>query len=428
VRVLLAVDGLGTGGAERSLAELLPRLTDEGIDPTVVCLRHRREGVEGDVVAAGFDVRFLKGSNLVTRVVELSRIIERERPDLVHTSLVQASILGRLAAVREPVPVLTSLTSTPYAPVRLRDPMIHRLPFAAVRTIDGWSARHLTDHFHAISQAVGTAAVRSLGISPGRVTVIPRGRDPARLGAPGQTRRGRVRRSLGLRPDDEVLIAVGRQEFLKGHRFLLEAAEMLRRSHPRLVVLVAGRRGTESDRLGRLHQRPGVRDVVRFLGYRDDVPDLLAASDLFVFPSLSEGLGGALIEAMALGLPIVASNIDAIREVVEPERNALLVRPGGTLELAGAVEALLDDPERREVFGVRSRWIFEERFTIDRSVERMIELYRVVARPPARGRRPIARGIGSGRRIGTAGEVPARRESTGGGSPDGPRAAPSPRS
>jgi glycosyltransferase involved in cell wall biosynthesis len=384
MRVLCAVDGLGTGGAERSLAELLPRLSDAGIDPIVVCLRRRREGVEGDLVSAGFDVRFLKGSNLATRVVELRRIIQREQPDLVHTSLVQASILGRLAAARESVPVLTSLTSTPYAPVRLRDPMIHRVPFAAVRTIDGWSARHLTDHFHAISRAVGTAAVRSLEIPPERVTVIPRGRDPERLGAPGRTRRGRVRRALGLGPDDEVIITVGRQEFLKGHRFLLEAAEMLGRSRPRLVVLIAGRRGTASDRLERLHQRPGVRDVVRFLGYRDDVPDLLAASDVFVFPSLSEGLGGALIEAMALGLPVVASDLDAIREVVEPERNALLVRPGSAVELAGAVETLLDDPERREVLGIRSRWIFEERFTIDRSAELMIELYRAVARAPAR--------------------------------------------
>jgi glycosyltransferase involved in cell wall biosynthesis len=390
MRVLLTVDGLGTGGAERSLAELLPRLAEAGIDPTVVCLRHRREGIEGDIVAAGFDVRFLRGSNLVTRVVELSRIIGRERPDLVHTSLVQASILGRLAAVVGSVPVLTSLTSTPYAAVRLRDPMIRRLPFAAVREIDGWTARHLTDHFHAISRAVGTAAVRSLGVPPGRVTVIPRGRDPTRLGAPGRTRRGRVRRALGIRPDDEVVITVGRQEFLKGHHFLLEAAELLGRSRPRLVVLVAGRRGTASDRLARLHQRPGVRDVVRFLGYRDDVPDLLAASDLFVFPSLAEGLGGALIEAMALGLPVVASDLDAIREVVEPERNALLVRPGSAPELATAVATLLDDPERRALFGVRSRWIFERTFTIDRSAERMIELYGVVSRSP-RGRPRITR-------------------------------------
>jgi glycosyltransferase involved in cell wall biosynthesis len=427
VKVLLVIDGLGTGGAERSLAELLPRLAEARIEPTVVCLRRRREGIEDDVVAAGFGVRFLTGSNLATRIVELRRIIERERPDLVHTSLVQASILGRLAAVRHSVPVLTSLTSTPYASVRLRDPMVRRLPFAAIRTIDGWSARHLTDHFHAISQTVRTAAIRSLGIPPERITVIPRGRDPERLGAPGRTRRGRVRRRLGLRPDDEIVITVGRQEFLKGHRFLLEAAEMLGRSRPRLVVLVAGRRGTASDRLARLHRRPGVGDVVRVLGYRDDVPDLLAASDLFVFPSLSEGLGGALIEAMALGLPIVASDVDAIREVVEPERNALLVRPGSTLELAGAVEALLDDPERRGVFGVRSRWIFEERFTIDRSAQRMIELYGRIARPPARGRPPPARGIGSGRRIGTPATAPPRPGSAGGGSPDGPRATPSPR-
>jgi glycosyltransferase involved in cell wall biosynthesis len=176
---------------------------------------------------------------------------------------------------------------------------------------------------------------------------------------------------------------------------------VLGRSRPRLVVLVAGRRGTASDRLAQVHRRPGVRAVVRFLGYRDDVPDLLAASDLFVFPSLSEGLGGALIEAMALGLPVVASDVDAIREVVESEGNALLVRPGSSIELAAAVETLLDDPRRREAFGARSREIFEQTFTIDRSAGRTIELYRALSRAPARGRRPAAGGgIGSGRHVG----------------------------
>ena len=122
-------------------------------------------------------------------------------------------------------------------------------------------------------------------------------------------------------------------------------------------------------------------------GHRDDAPEILAAADVFVFPSLYEGLGGSLIEAMALGLPIVASDLPAIREVVEPDRNAVLVPPGSPSELASAVEPLLGDEPRRKAMGARSRQIFEERFTLERSASRMIELFERVA---AGGRRPAA--------------------------------------
>ena len=119
--------------------------------------------------------------------------------------------------------------------------------------------------------------------------------------------------------------------------------------------------------------------MIRSYGYREDVPDLLAAADVFVFPSIFEGLGGALIEAMALGLPIVASDLAAVREVVEEGRNAVLVPSSSPRALADALDALLDDRRRAAAFGARSREIFIERFTADRSTRRMIELYRGVA-------------------------------------------------
>jgi glycosyltransferase involved in cell wall biosynthesis len=144
--------------------------------------------------------------------------------------------------------------------------------------------------------------------------------------------------------------------------------------------MLAGRRGSVSPRLDAVLRGTGLDGEVRFLGHRDDVPEVLAAADLFVFPSLLEGLGGALIEAMALGLPIVASDLPAVREVVEEGANALLVPPGSPGRLADAMRALIDDPERMVAFGARGREIFEERFTIERSVEQMVGLYeRVIA-------------------------------------------------
>ena len=118
---------------------------------------------------------------------------------------------------------------------------------------------------------------------------------------------------------------------------------------------------------------------IHLLGYREDVPELLAAADLFAFPSLYEGLGGALLEAMAAQLPIVATKLPAIECVVEDGRNALLIERATVAPLATAIVDLLTDREKAGAFGRRSREIFEERFTLDRCGARMVEFYRQVA-------------------------------------------------
>ena len=378
MKVLLLINGLGTGGAERSLAEMLPGLVDAGIRPVVACLYRRAEGVEAEVVAAGFDVRFVERRRLLSRVAPLRRLIREDRPILVHSTIFDANLVGRLAAAGTGVPVLSSLVNVTYGPERLRDPNIRPSRLAAVRLIDGWTSRHLTAHFHAITEAVKRSAVAALRLDPDRISVIERGRDPARLGHPGAARRGETRRRLGLDEDHEVVLSVGRQEYQKGQRYLLEAVERLAPQRPRLVALVVGRGGQASAELDRLRDRPELRDRVRFLGHRHDVPDILAAADVFAFPSLFEGLGGVLIEAMALEVPIVASDLPPVRDVVEG-RAALLVPAAVPQDLATAITRVLDDRTAARAMGRAGREIFERRFTLERSTVRMIELYRRLA-------------------------------------------------
>jgi hypothetical protein len=219
------------------------------------------------------------------------------------------------------------------------------------------------------------------------VTVVPRGRDPERLGRPSAERRRRARAALGLDDGAELALAVGRHEFAKGLPDLVEAAAALAPRRPRLTVLVAGRPGALTGELERRIAAAGLDGRVRLLGHRDDLPELLAAADLFVFPSLYEGMPGALIEAMALGLPAVASDLPAVREVVEPGASALLAPPGDPAALGAAIEALLDDRARAAALGRRGREIFERRFTLDRSVAGMLDLYhRLLDGAPARPR------------------------------------------
>ena len=375
LKVVHVINGLGTGGAERSLAEMLPFLRDRGIDSIVVTLYERPEGVEARVRERGFDVRRLRSSTPWGRARELRGLLRSERPDVVHTTIFESSLAGRLGAAGTGVPVLTSLVNVLYSGGRLRDPNVRRWKLEAARFVDAWTARHLTARFHAITQAVKDAAVETMRIDPGLVTVIWRGRDPERLGRPSDERRARARARLELPDDAEVVVNVGRREHQKGQHVLLEAAATLCADRPNAVVLVAGREGHASAPLQRRRRALGLEERVRFLGHRDDLPDVLAAADVFAFPSLWEGLGGSLIEAMALGLPIVASDVPAIREVVDVGRNALLVPPGDAPALAGRLADLLDDRERSRELGRVSRRRFEEHFTLARSAERMIELY-----------------------------------------------------
>jgi glycosyltransferase involved in cell wall biosynthesis len=378
-KLLYLINGLGPGGAERSLAELIPYYLANGITPLVVCLRSRQTGVESDIRRLGCEIRLLPGGGLLARAFAVRRLLREEAVDLIHTTLFESDVVGRIAAIGTGVPVLCSLVNTSYDPVRLRDPNVRRTRLWAAKTIDGWTARHLTSHFHAITQSVKESAIEMLGIPAERVSVIERGRAPDRLGSPSPARRAAARRRLGIASDAEVVVNVARQEYQKGQAHLMEAAAILARSRPRLVVLIAGREGHASHRLLDRGDRLGLGDRIRFLGHRDDVPEILAAADVFAFPSVYEGLGGAVLEAMALGLPIVASDIPALREVVEDGANGFLVPPESPPDLALALERILDSPSLASAFGSRSLEIFRGRFTLQQSAERMVNLYHRVA-------------------------------------------------
>jgi glycosyltransferase involved in cell wall biosynthesis len=378
LKILFVIDSLGTGGAELNLAEKLPHLRYLGVVIVVVSLRHRQEGVQAALQGQGFDVRILPVSGLIGRIVALRQIIRTEQPDLIQTVLFHADIAGRLAAIGTSAKVISRLVNTDYDLVRLQDPSINIIRFQLARLIDGWTARHLTHHIYANSNAVKTAAMSDLGIPGEKITVIKEGRDAARLGKPSMQRRNQARSRLGLEEDQKVLVTIGRQDFQKGQRYLLEAMAMLVSKHPNLVLLVAGRSGDVSGELESLRHRLGLQNLVQFLGHREDVPEILAAADLFVFPSFYEGLPGAVIEAMALGLPIVASDIQPVRETVEVGQNAILVKPASPVELASAIEDILKDRQTAHAFGARSREIYEKRFTLEESMGRLMEFYRQV--------------------------------------------------
>jgi glycosyltransferase involved in cell wall biosynthesis len=373
VKVLHVINGLGTGGAERSLAELLPPLRARGIDGVVACFHHRVHGVEQAVIDSGVDVRFVDATSTFARARAVRRIIAEVQPDIVHTTIYEADVAGRLAAMRTHVPVLTSIVNPSYGAARRADPNIRAWRLAAARLVDGWTARHLGHGFIAITAAVADAAVDALGIDAARVRVVHRGRNAERMAAAS------ARADLDLPPDAEVLLHVGRQEFQKGIEVLVEALSEVRRRRPHAVLLQAGRDGSSTAAIQRLVGERSLREAVRLLGHRDDVPALLATADVFVFPSRFEGLGGSLVEAQAAGVAIVASDLPAVREVVDDGRSADLVPADDPGALASAIVAILEDDDRRRAYGERGRAIFAERFTLERAADRFADALRELA-------------------------------------------------
>lgn len=374
-RFVFVINSLMPGGAERSLVELLPHLSQYQISPILVCLFRNDSGFEDEVRARGFDILFLSGRTILSKAWGLRQILRSVDAELVNTVLFEADIVGRLAAIGTGIPVLTTLANVTYDPQRIdSDPHLNRISVAIVRILDAVTARHLTTQFHAVSQTVKASAVKALGLKDEDVTVVYRGRDPERLGIRTDERTKAVRAKLGLDSDSELILTVGRQEFQKGHIHLIEAYRRIVDTRPGAVLAIAGRPGAMSPQLKAKVEELGLVDKVLFLGHRDDVPDLLAAADVFVFPSLWEGLGGALIEALALEAPIVASDLEAVREVLGGESHGILVPPGDEAAIASAVIRVLEDPNRARNLTEGSRRRYERCFTSHVSTERFSSL------------------------------------------------------
>jgi glycosyltransferase involved in cell wall biosynthesis len=378
MRLLFVIPGLSGGGSERSLRELVPTLTDNGIDVSIAYMVERPTDDEEELYRAGARLHRIAEHRLDGRVRGVRRVIASHRPHIVHTTLFDADLTGRLAAWRAPgcsPIVLSSIANTSYDPARLADPNIRPWKLNAARLVDGWTARTLTNHFHAVSGAVKDSAVRALGIDPNRVTVVERGRDPGRLGEPSPERRARVRAALGLADNARVIVTVGRQEFQKAQVDLVSAFDLLAGRRPDAELLLVGPAGHQSVEVDTMIRRSPYRDRIHTLGHRGDVPDILAAADVFVLPSVYEGFPGAVIEAMALGLPVIASQLPTLREVVEDGSSGLLVPARSPERFAEAIGRVLDDAGKNRRLGDRGRELFLTRLTAKQSHRRMIDLY-----------------------------------------------------
>jgi glycosyltransferase involved in cell wall biosynthesis len=217
-------------------------------------------------------------------------------------------------------------------------------------------------------------AIDGYHIPPARIRVAHNGIRLERLRSVPADARLRTRRALEIAPESPVIALIARLYPEKGARSMLAMMSEIAKSCPDVILLVAGD-GPERTACEQLTQTLELGRVVRFLGNRDDVPELLAASDLLVVPSASEGLGFSAIEALAAGRPVVAFDVGGLSEIVSDGANGRLIPAGDQRAFVDAVVTLLRDRPLLKAFGERAAHD-SERFSLERHVETLLQCYR----------------------------------------------------
>ncbi len=369
-KIAFLIDGLGMGGAERLMVPILAHLDRERFAARVCVLQSKGDNpLAGDIRALGVPVDELPVPFLrdLTAIGRLRNYLRETQADLVHTQLEFADILGNFAAKTLRLPSVCTVHVLPVPETRLRSRLRQRLEWLALRL--------LCDRVLTVSEATRWYYIEASGMSPRKLTTLYNGIDLApyaRLDS--DLERAAVRDEFRLPPDSNLLVTVAVLRPPKGIEFMLRALPALLKSHPNAYYLIVGD-GSHREELEQETRQLGVREHVIFAGMRTDIPRLLVASDIFILPTLTEALPTVLAEAMASRLPIVASAVGGVPEMVTDGENGRLVAPARPDELSRACIEFLSDADLRRRMGANGWQVVHQKFNIAVQVRRLEQVY-----------------------------------------------------
>ena len=367
--VLHLIETMGPGGAETVFMNLF-RAFDRGMFRSVALVSRggwvdqalRAEGV-------GTYISDAKGSFNVRYLRDIMRVVRRERVGLIQAHMLGANVYASIAGLLTRTPVVSILHGT--VDISELDPLL----WAKIGVMNRGSASVV-----AVSNSLKADLLRRTSLDESKVQVIHNGvptdfrssREGAWLGD-----------ELGVGRDTLLVCSVGNIRAAKGYQHLIEAAGLLSADLPHVHFLIAGQgKGEMFERLLESRQSLGVESTVHFLGFRSDGHDLLAGSDLFLLPSTSEGFSISTIEAMACGLPVIATRSGGPEEIVTDGADGVLIAPGSGESIAEAVRTLAADPELRDRLGTAARSTVEQRFSLDAMIAAYERIYRDLLNAP----------------------------------------------
>jgi glycosyltransferase involved in cell wall biosynthesis len=367
-KIAYVIDGLSMGGAERLMVPILKHLSQADFDP-YVCALQSKDGnpLADEIHALGIpvrclDIQHLRDWNALPRLIRYLKEIEA---DLVHTQLEFANILGNIAAKVLHLPSVCTIHVMPSLDVKTKSKLHQKLEWFALK--------YFCNQVISVSEEAREHHLRISGASPERVSTLYNGIDLSNF-LNVDRERSEVRAELGVPPDANLLTTVAVLRPPKGIQYMIRALPAVLASNLNTYYLVVGN-GSHRDSLAEEVRRSGVGNRVIFAGMRKDVPRFLAASDVFVLPTLTEALPTVLAEAMAAKLPIVASRVGGIPEMIVDGQNGCFVEPEDVDGLAKACIDLVNDPKKRAAMGNAGWSIVDRKFNIERQVDKLEELY-----------------------------------------------------
>lgn len=334
-KILHVIAAMPVGGAENVLLTTLRLLDPQQFQSTVCCIQDK--GVLGsEVEKLGiplFELNKLRKGGWDSSIIDdLVALIKREQIDLVHAHLYHANLYARFAAKCAGVPSVITVHNT-YAKRKWH------------RQLLNWHLARSTAKIIAVSEAARQDILQYDHVAPDKVVTILNGIELQR--SQSALTQDQAREKLGLAADRKVLVCVGRLVEQKGHTYLLQALAELKQRWPEIHLLIAGD-GDWRQRLEAEAASLQLQQHVSFLGTRSDIADILRAADIYVMPSLWEGLALALLEGMAAGLPVLATSVGGAPGVLGDGTFGRLVAPGKADLLVQALDELLSSPALRQ--------------------------------------------------------------------------------
>jgi len=382
-RILHLIETLGHGGAEHQLVLNATGLNHSEFE-SVVCHIRSPSHLAPRIEDAGVPVHKLdlprRKRNWPRAIAKIRSIAKKERIDLIHTSLFEADIVGGAAGRAAGVPVVNTFCNIGSEPERLIDAKKHELGHNygmknwAAMELWGNFLRRCDTHHIAISKAVQESAARTYKIPTDRMTVIYRALPPSTEEPANRETLAAIEAELGVEDAYPIMLNVGRLAPQKGQRYAVEALPEIVAKFPKARLLIVGEGWLQPD-LTKTAEELGVAANLQFLGRRDDVPALMSMSDLFLFPSNFEGLGVSLLQAAAIGIPCIASNVGPVPEVLTHQETGLLVPPQDPQKLADAVIELASDRDTARRLGDAAKARTRAFFTVERMVDAHAKVY-----------------------------------------------------
>jgi len=387
-RVVHVIDSLaGSGGAENRLVDEVIALTDR-FDQTVVrlfergFLDQRLAAARVPVVALGYTAQSA-GRSWPAVARSLTRRLRDLGPDVIHTSLFTGNLVGQIAGARLGVPVVSTFNRSGESDLlRSLTPGAGAWKARTMQFVARRVARRGDVHYRAVGAYVRDSNCLSMRLPVDAATVVHRGVeiDAAAVG-------DAERSAFGLPDGVPLFVNAARLVPEKAQHLLVEAFAIVRSHLPGARLAIVGEPGTAAPVVTAAIDRTGLDDAVSLFGFRSDARALVAAADVFVFSSVSEGSPGAVVEALVLGTPVAAFGIPPVTELTDGDRHAWLAEPGDPVALARAMVDAWRAPDRAERAAAAQTWA-QQTYSLASAAQQLGDLleYRTVHRPAPRRR------------------------------------------